>query len=158
MPEAFDKHKEHERTRHKEQDAKKWQQFNVAHSHLITVRLRNEGATAGPVTLPRAWSSPTPEDRMADDRRVKALLAQAIVMSTAYWNTCPPPANLVNVANANPLALYIAIKFLQSLPKDHELRESEPEMRAVLLACYPNFVREALATDPKPADLVGSRY
>jgi hypothetical protein len=69
-------------------------------------------------------------------------------MSTAHWDTYPPPANLVNLANANPLALYIAIKYLQSLPKARELRESEPDMRAVLIACYPDFVKEALATDP----------
>ena len=94
---------------------------------------------------------------MPDDQRGKALLAQAIEMSTAHWDTYPPPANLLTVANANPLALYIAIKYLQSLPEVHELRENEPEMRAILLACYPDFVKEALVTDPKPADLVGSR-
>jgi hypothetical protein len=52
------------------------------------------------------------------------------------------------------LALYIAVKYLQSLPEDDDLRIWEYGMKAILLGRYPDFVNEALSSDPSPPDLV----
>ena len=92
---------------------------------------------------------------MQDDVTGKddAITAQAIVIAATNRRDHSVPEELSSVAAAEPLALYIAIKFLQSLPEEDELRIEEHAMRAVLLGRYADFVDQALAADPMPPDL-----
>ena len=86
--------------------------------------------------------------------RDEAIIAQAMVMAAAHWDSYSTPQSMLSVAWAVPLALYIAIKYLQSLPEEKRKRSDEDEMKAILLARFPDFVTEVLAADPTPADLV----
>jgi hypothetical protein len=84
----------------------------------------------------------------------EAVIAEAMVMAAAHWDTWPPrPKRPLSAARAAPSALYIAIKYLQSLSEEDERRINEYAMKVILLARYPDFVKEALAADPTPADL-----
>ena len=77
----------------------------------------------------------------------EAITARAIAMAATHWDAYKPPEQLLNAAHAAPLALYIAIKYLQSLPEEDELRINECAMKAILLGRYPDFVKEAFASD-----------
>jgi hypothetical protein len=92
---------------------------------------------------------------MQDDVTGKddAITAQAIVIAATHRPDHSVPGELVRVAAAEPLALYIAIKYLQSLPEEDELRDCEYGMKAVLLGRYAEFVDKALVADPSPPDL-----
>jgi hypothetical protein len=85
--------------------------------------------------------------------RDKPILAQAMVMAAAYWDAAALPRALVTPANAMPLALYVALKYLQSLSDAEREESNETAMRAILLVGYPAFVKLALRVDPTPADL-----
>ena len=83
----------------------------------------------------------------------EAITAEAIVIAVNNRDNHPLPEKLSNAAKAEPLALYIAIKYLQSLPQDDERRSREYALKAVLLGRYSDFVEEALSSDPSPPDL-----
>jgi hypothetical protein len=51
------------------------------------------------------------------------------------------------------LALYLAIKYQQSLPKKERMKSEVEEMKQLLLSHFPDSVKEALATDPKLPNL-----
>ena len=72
---------------------------------------------------------------------VMAATSQAIVMAATYWDAYKPPEQLLKAAHAAPLALYTAIKYLQSLPREDDLRVNEYAMKAILLGRYPDFVK-----------------
>ena len=93
---------------------------------------------------------------MSDDVTGKdeAITAQAIVMAGTHWDAYKPPEQLLKAAHAAPLALYTAIKYLQSLPREDDLRVNEYAMKAILLGRYPDFVKQALASNSSPPDLV----
>jgi hypothetical protein len=105
-------------------------------------------------------ASPTSDEQgnrnMSDDVTGKdeVITAQAIALAATHWDTYKPPEQLLEAARAEPLALYIAIKYLQSLPEEDDVRVNEHAMKAVLLGRYPYFVKEALASDCSPPDLV----
>ena len=83
--------------------------------------------------------------------RNQQIIAMSISMARAYWETNRPPPNLMaDSTQAIPLALYLAIKYQQSLPKKERMKFEEEEMKQILLSHFPDFVKEALATDPKP--------
>lgn len=82
----------------------------------------------------------------------EAILAEALVIAAAHWSTYPLPQELL-AAPATPLALYIAIKYLQSLPPEHEHRIHEYAMKLILVERYTDFAERALGTDPAPAEL-----
>lgn len=86
----------------------------------------------------------------------EAVVAEAMVLAAAHWNNVTLPQALLGAAQGSPLALYIAIKYLQSLPDWDEERIKEHPMKAILLGRYPDFVEQALETDPEPADIAGT--
>jgi hypothetical protein len=83
----------------------------------------------------------------------EAIVAEAMVIAAAHWTTHTLPKRLADTAPATPMALYIAVKYLQSLPDWDEARAKEYPMTAILVGRYPDFVEHALETDPAPADL-----
>ena len=86
---------------------------------------------------------------MSDDVTGKdeVITAHAIALAATHWDTYRPPKQLLEAANVGPLALYVVIKYLQSLPADDDLRVNEHAMKAILLGRFPYFVKEALASD-----------
>ena len=93
---------------------------------------------------------------MSDDVTGKdeVITAHAIALAATRWDTYRPPKQLLEAAHVEPLELYVAIKYLQSLPADDDLRVNEHAMKAILLGRFPYFVKEALASDSSPPDLV----
>jgi hypothetical protein len=81
------------------------------------------------------------------------VVAMAIAIASSHLHDTGLPQTLLDTAAASPLALYIAIKYLQSLPEWDEERINEHPMKAILLSRYPDFVEQALKTDPQPADM-----
>jgi hypothetical protein len=82
----------------------------------------------------------------------ESVVAQAIAMAAVHLKEVTLPQTLLQVAPAAPLALYIAVKYLQSLPEWDGERIIEHPMKAILLGRYPDFVEQALNIDPAPAD------
>ena len=80
------------------------------------------------------------------------ILAEALVIAAAHWSNYPLPQELL-AAPATPLALYIAIKHLQSLPPEHEERIHEYAIKLILVERYADFVERALEADSAPANL-----
>ena len=93
---------------------------------------------------------------MSDDVTGKdeVITAHAIALAATHWDNYRPPEQLLEAAHVEPLALYVAIKYLQSLPAEDDLRVNEHAMKAILLGRFPYFVKEALASDSSPPDLV----
>jgi hypothetical protein len=83
----------------------------------------------------------------------EAITAQAIVIAAAHRYEEEVPSELLANADPAPLALYIAVKYLQSLPQDDELRIWEHGMKAVLVGRYGHFVEQALSSDRSPPEL-----
>jgi hypothetical protein len=83
-----------------------------------------------------------------------AITAQAIAIAATHREAYQLPRELLSAARVEPLALYIAVKYLQSLPEDDDLRIDEYAMKAILLGRYADFVERAVASDPSPPNLV----
>lgn len=90
------------------------------------------------------------DDVTGDD---EAIIARALAIATIHRAPNEVPGRLIQTADPAPLALYIALKFLQSLPRDDELRAEEYGMKAVLCGRYSEFVGVALSSDPSPPDI-----
>ena len=87
------------------------------------------------------------DDVTGDD---EAIIPRALAIATIHRAV---PGRLIQTADPAPLALYIALKFLQFLPRDDELRAEEYGMKAVLCGRYSEFVGVALSSDPSPPDI-----
>ena len=83
----------------------------------------------------------------------EAITAQAMAIAATHRDACQLPAELLNSSQVAPLVLYIAVKYLQSLPEGDELRIGEYAMKAILLGRYADFVKKALTSDPSPPNL-----
>jgi hypothetical protein len=83
----------------------------------------------------------------------EAITAQAIVIAAAHRYEEELPNELLGSAELAPLALYVAVKYLQSLPEDDDLRIWECGMKAVLVGRYGDFVEQALSLDHSPPEL-----
>jgi hypothetical protein len=82
----------------------------------------------------------------------ESIVAQAIAIAAVHLKEVTVPQALLQVAPLAPLALYIAVKYLQSLPEWDGERINEHPMKAILLGRYSEFVEQARKIDPEPAD------
>jgi hypothetical protein len=67
----------------------------------------------------------------------EGIIAKAMVIAAAVWESEPPPLSLVNEQDAIPLALYMALKHQQSLPDDERNWTEEEAMRRLLYEKLP---------------------